>query len=75
MDKQDHELNSNEQLRALTEENQQLRENERLFTKVGYLECRLCYLASSNTDLSCKVRRANSRYLRSLWRRKCRQTR
>ncbi|XP_033963025.1 coiled-coil domain-containing protein 78 [Pseudochaenichthys georgianus] len=55
MDKQDHELNSNEQLRALTEENQQLRENERLFTKVGYLECRLGYLASSNTDLSCRL--------------------
>ncbi|KAI9531814.1 hypothetical protein NQZ68_038207 [Dissostichus eleginoides] len=55
MDKQDHQLSSNEQLQALTEENQQLRENERLFTKVGYLECRLGYLASSNTDLSCRL--------------------
>ena len=34
----------------------QLRDkNERLFTKVGYLESRLGHLASSNTDLSCRL--------------------
>lgn len=34
----------------------QLRDkNERLFIKVGYLESRLGHLASSNTDLSCRL--------------------
>uniref|UniRef100_A0A3B4XX86 Coiled-coil domain containing 78 n=1 Tax=Seriola lalandi dorsalis TaxID=1841481 RepID=A0A3B4XX86_SERLL len=43
-----------ERLQALTAEN--LRDkNERLFTKVGYLESRLGHLASSNTDLSCRL--------------------
>ncbi|KAL7373042.1 hypothetical protein ABVT39_026327 [Epinephelus coioides] len=45
-----------ERLQALTEENLQLRDkNDRLFTKVGYLESRLGHLASSNTDLSCRL--------------------
>ncbi|XP_071318479.1 coiled-coil domain-containing protein 78 [Trachinotus anak] len=45
-----------ERLRALTEENLQLRDkNERLFAKAGYLESRLGHLASSNTDLSCRL--------------------
>ncbi|XP_056222411.1 coiled-coil domain-containing protein 78 isoform X1 [Seriola aureovittata] len=45
-----------ERLQALTAENPQLRDkNERLFTKVGYLESRLGHLASSNTDLSCRL--------------------
>ncbi|KAI3364996.1 hypothetical protein L3Q82_001156 [Scortum barcoo] len=36
--------------------NLQLRDkNERLFTKVGYLESRLSHLASSSTDLSCRL--------------------
>ncbi|XP_078136183.1 coiled-coil domain-containing protein 78 [Sander vitreus] len=59
MDTQDHQTTSNElqeRLQALTEENLQLRDkNERLFTKVGYLESRLGHLASSNTDLSCRL--------------------
>lgn len=34
----------------------QLRDkNEHLFAKVGYLESRLGHLASSNTDLSCRL--------------------
>ncbi|XP_049916432.1 LOW QUALITY PROTEIN: coiled-coil domain-containing protein 78 [Epinephelus moara] len=45
-----------ERLQALTEENLQLRDkNDRLLTKVGYLESRLGHLASSNTDLSCRL--------------------
>ncbi|XP_041819327.1 coiled-coil domain-containing protein 78 [Chelmon rostratus] len=45
-----------ERLQALTEENLQLRDrNERLFFKVGYLEGRLGHLASSSTDLSCRL--------------------
>ncbi|XP_029312599.1 coiled-coil domain-containing protein 78 [Cottoperca gobio] len=45
-----------DRLQALTEENSQLRvKNERIFIKVGYLESRLGYLASSNTDLSCRL--------------------
>ncbi|XP_042363328.1 LOW QUALITY PROTEIN: coiled-coil domain-containing protein 78 [Plectropomus leopardus] len=45
-----------ERIQALTEENLQLRDKtERLFTKVGYLESRLGHLASSNTDLSCRL--------------------
>ncbi|XP_070783806.1 LOW QUALITY PROTEIN: coiled-coil domain-containing protein 78 [Enoplosus armatus] len=59
MDTQGHQPTSNElqeRLRALTEENLQLRDkNERLFAKVGYLESRLGHLASSNTDLSCRL--------------------
>ncbi|XP_008312439.1 coiled-coil domain-containing protein 78 [Cynoglossus semilaevis] len=43
-------------LQALTEENRQLCDrNERLIAKVGYLEGRLGHLASSNTDLSCRL--------------------
>ncbi|KAM6963458.1 coiled-coil domain-containing protein 78 [Tautogolabrus adspersus] len=56
MDTQNQQPTSNElqeRLQAFTEENMQLRDkNERLFTKVGYLESRLGYLAHSNTDLS-----------------------
>ncbi|XP_051273988.1 coiled-coil domain-containing protein 78 isoform X1 [Dicentrarchus labrax] len=56
---EDHQPTSNELqegLQALTEENLQLRDkNERLFTKVGYLESRLGHLASSSTDLSCRL--------------------
>ncbi|KAM7370922.1 hypothetical protein PAMP_010432 [Pampus punctatissimus] len=56
---QDHQTSSNklqEQLHALTQENLQLHDkNERLFTKVGSLESRLGHLASSNTDLSCRL--------------------
>ncbi|XP_035524042.1 coiled-coil domain-containing protein 78 [Morone saxatilis] len=56
---EDHQPTSNElqeQLQALTEENLQLRDkNEHLFTKVGYLESRLGHLASSSTDLSCRL--------------------
>nr|XP_046234303.1 coiled-coil domain-containing protein 78 [Scatophagus argus] len=59
MDAQNHQTASNElleQLRALTEENLQLRDKtERLFTKVGYLESRLGHVASSNADLSCRL--------------------
>ncbi|KAF1373993.1 hypothetical protein PFLUV_G00244660 [Perca fluviatilis] len=59
MDTQDHHTTLNElqeRLQALTEENLQLRDkNERLFTKVGYLESRLGHLAGSNTDLSCRL--------------------
>ncbi|XP_069547376.1 coiled-coil domain-containing protein 78 [Brachyistius frenatus] len=45
-----------ERVEALTKENLQIRDkNERLFTKVGYLESRLGHLASSNTDLSCRL--------------------
>ncbi|KAA8581688.1 hypothetical protein FQN60_003269 [Etheostoma spectabile] len=59
METQDHQTTSNElqeRLQAQTEENLQLRDkNERLFTKVGYLESRLGHLASSNTDLSCRL--------------------
>ncbi|XP_030019121.1 coiled-coil domain-containing protein 78 [Sphaeramia orbicularis] len=58
MDSQDQHPSDNPQSRiqALTEENLQLRDkNERLFTKVGYLESRLSHLASSNTDLSCRL--------------------
>uniref|UniRef100_A0A3P8SFE4 Coiled-coil domain containing 78 n=1 Tax=Amphiprion percula TaxID=161767 RepID=A0A3P8SFE4_AMPPE len=45
-----------ERVQALTQENLHLRDNnERLFTKVGYLESRLAHLASSNTDLSCRL--------------------
>ncbi|XP_033468185.2 coiled-coil domain-containing protein 78 [Epinephelus lanceolatus] len=45
-----------ERLQALTEENLQLRDkNDRLLTKVSYLESRLGHLASSNTDLSCRL--------------------
>ncbi|XP_068439835.1 LOW QUALITY PROTEIN: coiled-coil domain-containing protein 78 [Clinocottus analis] len=59
MDTQDPNKTSNdlqERLQALTEENVQLRDkNERLFTKVGYLESRLGHLASSNTDMSCRL--------------------
>ncbi|XP_034415135.1 LOW QUALITY PROTEIN: coiled-coil domain-containing protein 78 [Cyclopterus lumpus] len=59
MDTQDHHKTSNdlqEQLQAPAEENLQLREqNERLSTKVGYLESRLGHLAGSNTDLSCRL--------------------
>ncbi|XP_068610975.1 coiled-coil domain-containing protein 78 [Brachionichthys hirsutus] len=55
MDAQNHPPSSNE-LQALTEENSQLRDKaERLFSKVGYLESRLGHLASSNTDLSCRL--------------------
>ncbi|XP_065805556.1 coiled-coil domain-containing protein 78 [Labrus bergylta] len=56
MDSQNQQQTSDElqeRLQALTEENIQLQDkNERLFTKVGYLESRLGYLANSNTDLS-----------------------
>ncbi|GAA6227978.1 coiled-coil domain-containing protein 78 isoform X1 [Lates japonicus] len=59
MDTQDQQPVSNElqdRLQALTEENLQLHDkNERLFAKVGYLESRLGHLASSNTDLSCRL--------------------
>ncbi|XP_059181200.1 LOW QUALITY PROTEIN: coiled-coil domain-containing protein 78 [Centropristis striata] len=59
MDPQDQQTTSDElqdRLRALTQENLQLHDkNERLFTKVGYLESRLGHLASSNTDLSCRL--------------------
>ncbi|XP_068161291.1 coiled-coil domain-containing protein 78 [Antennarius striatus] len=59
MEAQNHRPNPNElqeRLRALTEENLQLRDKtERLFSKVGYLEGRLGHLASSNTDLSCRL--------------------
>ncbi|XP_074476483.1 coiled-coil domain-containing protein 78 isoform X1 [Sebastes fasciatus] len=59
MDTQEHQTTSDElqeQLQALTGENLQLRDkNERIFTKVGYLESRLGHLASSNTDLSCRL--------------------
>ncbi|XP_040922912.1 coiled-coil domain-containing protein 78 [Toxotes jaculatrix] len=59
MDTQDHQPASDElqeQFQALTQENLQLRDkNERLFAKVGYLESRLGHLASSNTDLSCRL--------------------
>ncbi|XP_051795910.1 coiled-coil domain-containing protein 78 isoform X2 [Acanthochromis polyacanthus] len=45
-----------DRVQALTQENLHLRDNnERLFTKVGYLESRLGHLASSNTDLSCRL--------------------
>ncbi|XP_053197073.1 coiled-coil domain-containing protein 78 [Scomber japonicus] len=59
IDTQDHQPSSvdlQEQLHALTGQNSQLRDkNEQLFTKVGYLESRLGHLASSNTDLSCRL--------------------
>ncbi|XP_018537336.1 coiled-coil domain-containing protein 78 [Lates calcarifer] len=59
MDTQDQQPVSNElqdRLQALAEENLQLRDkNEHLFAKVGYLESRLGHLASSNTDLSCRL--------------------
>ncbi|XP_045925682.1 coiled-coil domain-containing protein 78 [Micropterus dolomieu] len=59
MDTQNHQTTLNElqeRLQAQTEENSQLIDkNERLFTKVGYLESRLGHLASSNTDLSCRL--------------------
>ncbi|XP_027145355.1 coiled-coil domain-containing protein 78 isoform X1 [Larimichthys crocea] len=45
-----------ERLQALTEENLHLRDkNERLYTKMGYLESRLGHLANSSTDLSCRL--------------------
>ncbi|XP_031699207.1 coiled-coil domain-containing protein 78 [Anarrhichthys ocellatus] len=54
-----------ERLQALTEENLQLRgKNERLFTKVGYLQSRLGHLASSNTDLSCRLVRSEEEKLK-----------
>uniref|UniRef100_A0A667Y0B0 Coiled-coil domain containing 78 n=1 Tax=Myripristis murdjan TaxID=586833 RepID=A0A667Y0B0_9TELE len=59
MESQDHKtslIELEEQLRSLTEENLQLRDtNERLFTKVGYLESRLGHLARSKTDLSSRL--------------------
>uniref|UniRef100_A0A671WN91 Coiled-coil domain containing 78 n=1 Tax=Sparus aurata TaxID=8175 RepID=A0A671WN91_SPAAU len=59
MDARKHQPTSNEpqqRLQALTEENLQLRDKtEHLFTKVGYLESRLGQLASSSTDLSCRL--------------------
>ncbi|KAG7507200.1 hypothetical protein JOB18_027036 [Solea senegalensis] len=59
MDSQSHQPTSDElqtRLQALKEENLQLYDrNERLFAKVGYLEGRLGHLASSNTDLSCRL--------------------
>ncbi|XP_044034483.1 coiled-coil domain-containing protein 78 isoform X2 [Siniperca chuatsi] len=59
MDTHEHQPTSNElqdRRQALTEENLQLLDkNERLFIKVGYLESRLGHLASSNTDLSCRL--------------------
>uniref|UniRef100_UPI0037E8F166 coiled-coil domain-containing protein 78 n=1 Tax=Semicossyphus pulcher TaxID=241346 RepID=UPI0037E8F166 len=59
MDTQNQQPTSNElqeQLHALTKENLQLRDkHERIFIKVGYLESRLGHLASSNTDLSCRL--------------------
>ncbi|XP_062299188.1 coiled-coil domain-containing protein 78 [Scomber scombrus] len=58
-DTQDHQPSSNglqERLHALTGQNSQLHgKNEQLFTKVCYLENRLGHLASSNTDLSCRL--------------------
>ncbi|XP_071782782.2 coiled-coil domain-containing protein 78 [Centroberyx gerrardi] len=68
MDSQDHQPSLNElqeRLRSLTEENLQLHDkNERLFTKVGYLESRLGQLASSKTDLSCRLVQAEEEKLK-----------
>uniref|UniRef100_A0A3Q4I935 Coiled-coil domain containing 78 n=1 Tax=Neolamprologus brichardi TaxID=32507 RepID=A0A3Q4I935_NEOBR len=57
MDGQDQNLNPlQERVKALTGENLQWRgKYERALTKVGYLETRLSHLASSNTDLSCRL--------------------
>ncbi|KAF7660358.1 hypothetical protein LDENG_00283340 [Lucifuga dentata] len=45
-----------ERLQAQTQENLQLLEKSKsLFTKVGYLESKLSQLASSKTDLSCRL--------------------
>ncbi|XP_054454646.1 LOW QUALITY PROTEIN: coiled-coil domain-containing protein 78 [Anoplopoma fimbria] len=68
MDTQDHHKTTDElqeQLQALTAENLQLLDkNERIFTKVGYLESRLGHLASSNTDLSCRLVRSEEEKLK-----------
>uniref|UniRef100_A0A3B4EU25 Coiled-coil domain containing 78 n=1 Tax=Pundamilia nyererei TaxID=303518 RepID=A0A3B4EU25_9CICH len=57
MDGQDQNSNQlQERVQALTGENLQWRgKYERVLTKVGYLETRLSHLASSNTDLSCRL--------------------
>ncbi|XP_008294878.1 coiled-coil domain-containing protein 78 [Stegastes partitus] len=59
MDAQDQQPTLNQlqdQVQALTQENLHLFDkNKRLFTKVGYLESRLGHLASSSTDLSCRL--------------------
>uniref|UniRef100_A0A3Q3IEY4 DUF4472 domain-containing protein n=1 Tax=Monopterus albus TaxID=43700 RepID=A0A3Q3IEY4_MONAL len=59
MNTQDHQPTSGElqeQLQVIREENLQLRvKNERLFTKVAYLENRMGHLANSNADLSCRL--------------------
>ncbi|XP_005448307.1 coiled-coil domain-containing protein 78 isoform X3 [Oreochromis niloticus] len=57
MDAQDQTSNQlQERVQALTGENLQWRgKYERVLTKVGHLETRLSHLASSNTDLSCRL--------------------
>ncbi|XP_029485312.1 coiled-coil domain-containing protein 78 [Oncorhynchus nerka] len=59
MDVRDNRSSLNElqdKIRCLTDENVQLRDkNESHFTKLGYLESRLGYLAGSKTDLSSKL--------------------
>ncbi|XP_071248324.1 coiled-coil domain-containing protein 78 [Salvelinus alpinus] len=59
MDLRDNRSSLNElqdKIRCLTDENVQLRDkNESHFTKLGYLESRLGYLAGSKTDLSSKL--------------------
>ncbi|XP_026171625.1 coiled-coil domain-containing protein 78 isoform X2 [Mastacembelus armatus] len=66
MNTQEHQPTSSElQELLVTEENLQLRDkNKQLFTKVGYLESRLGHLASSNTDLSCRLVRSEEEKLK-----------